>query len=80
MNSGDWIENLTALEYQDSKWRIYSYNEDPVARTIDIGKKKQGKESAKALMASLMLEMNMKPGQMKEVQELDEEGEEAEAA
>ena len=28
LNSGDWIENLTALEYHDSTWKIYSYQED----------------------------------------------------
>ncbi len=61
MNSGDWIENLTALEYSDSKWHLYSYAEDPVAQAIDINKKKQGTESAKAMMASLMLELNVKP-------------------
>ena len=27
LNSGDWIENLTALEYNDGKWNIYKYNE-----------------------------------------------------
>jgi UDP-2,3-diacylglucosamine pyrophosphatase LpxH len=26
LNSGDWVENLTALEYNDSKWTIYKYN------------------------------------------------------
>lgn len=28
MNSGDWIENLTALEYIDGDWTMYRYNED----------------------------------------------------
>ena len=28
LNSGDWIENLTALEYMDGKWSLYSYLED----------------------------------------------------
>ncbi|MFM1878543.1 MAG: hypothetical protein RLZZ241_1409 [Bacteroidota bacterium] len=28
LNSGDWIENLTALEYQDGMWKIYRYEED----------------------------------------------------
>jgi len=28
LNSGDWIENLTALEYTDGKWSLYSYLED----------------------------------------------------
>lgn len=26
LNSGDWIENLTALEYKNEKWKIYQYN------------------------------------------------------
>ena len=59
MNSGDWIENLTSLEYTDKEWKIYSYMNDPVAQAVDIEKKKQTKESAKALMASLMLELNV---------------------
>lgn len=25
MNSGDWIENLTALEYNNKKWKIYQH-------------------------------------------------------
>jgi UDP-2,3-diacylglucosamine pyrophosphatase LpxH len=25
LNSGDWIENLTALEYHKGKWSIYSF-------------------------------------------------------
>lgn len=28
LNSGDWVENLTALEYKKKKWRIYHYNKD----------------------------------------------------
>jgi UDP-2,3-diacylglucosamine pyrophosphatase LpxH len=28
MNSGDWIENLTALEYHGTGWKLYKYNED----------------------------------------------------
>lgn len=27
LNSGDWIENLTALEYTDGKWEIYRFDE-----------------------------------------------------
>jgi len=78
MNSGDWIENLTALECTDSKWSIYNYFEDPVAQAIDINKKKNGKESAKTMMASLMLELNMKPS--KKGEELEGLGEAIEAA
>jgi UDP-2,3-diacylglucosamine pyrophosphatase LpxH len=28
MNSGDWIENLTSLEYVDGKWSIFCYNRE----------------------------------------------------
>jgi UDP-2,3-diacylglucosamine pyrophosphatase LpxH len=26
LNSGDWVENLTALEYNDGEWKLYQYN------------------------------------------------------
>jgi UDP-2,3-diacylglucosamine pyrophosphatase LpxH len=28
LNSGDWIENLTSLEYEKGKWTIYQYDEN----------------------------------------------------
>lgn len=28
LNSGDWIENLTALEYNNGDWTLYKYNEE----------------------------------------------------
>ena len=27
LNSGDWIENLSSLEYNDGKWSIFQYDE-----------------------------------------------------
>jgi UDP-2,3-diacylglucosamine pyrophosphatase LpxH len=60
MNSGDWIENLTALEYNDNAWSIYKYTDDLIAQAIDINKKKS-KEGPRELMAKLLLEMNVKP-------------------
>jgi len=35
LNSGDWIENLTALEYVNNEWSIYRYTENE----IEIDKK-----------------------------------------
>jgi UDP-2,3-diacylglucosamine pyrophosphatase LpxH len=29
-NSGDWIENMTALEYNDGEWKIYQHKEDKI--------------------------------------------------
>ncbi|HMU60062.1 MAG TPA: UDP-2,3-diacylglucosamine diphosphatase [Chitinophagaceae bacterium] len=31
LNSGDWVENLTALEYFQNKWQIYQYKEEDFA-------------------------------------------------
>lgn len=31
LNSGDWIENLTALEYSFKRWRIYHYSHDKLS-------------------------------------------------
>ena len=30
LNSGDWIENLTSLEYNNNQWKIFYYNESNV--------------------------------------------------
>lgn len=35
LNSGDWVENLSALEYNKGKWSIYSYFDDPFNRNTD---------------------------------------------
>ena len=30
MNSGDWVENCTALEYQFKRWKMYNYDSDKI--------------------------------------------------
>ncbi len=59
MNSGDWVENLTALEYHNHEWTIYRYNEDLVAQTIEINRPRQKNATSRDLMANLLREMNM---------------------
>lgn len=49
MNSGDWIENLTALEYNGSQWSMYKYEEDRFinkAAPVEIPIRKTLKEAA----------------------------------
>ncbi len=38
LNSGDWVENLTALEYHEGVWKIYRYSDDPIAQAIKLSK------------------------------------------
>ncbi|PKH51477.1 UDP-2,3-diacylglucosamine hydrolase [Tenacibaculum sp. Bg11-29] len=34
LNSGDWIENLTSLEYHNKSWSLYEYEKDEIAKNI----------------------------------------------
>lgn len=36
LNSGDWVENLTSLEYHRGKWKLYHYNEDVSTKASDV--------------------------------------------
>lgn len=36
LNSGDWIENLTSLEYVNGKWSLYSYHDDMIVKHLNI--------------------------------------------
>lgn len=57
LNSGDWIENLTALEYHQGHWRIYRYTDDLVAQAVVL--KSNRRDGAKDLMAGLLKELNL---------------------
>jgi UDP-2,3-diacylglucosamine pyrophosphatase LpxH len=39
LNSGDWIENLTSLEFNAGQWKIYRYADDLFAQSIKIPKR-----------------------------------------
>jgi UDP-2,3-diacylglucosamine pyrophosphatase LpxH len=39
LNSGDWVENLTALEYDGKGWHIYRYRDDVVAQSVKLPKR-----------------------------------------
>lgn len=39
LNSGDWVENLTSLEFNNGQWRIYRYADDLYAQSIKIPKR-----------------------------------------
>jgi UDP-2,3-diacylglucosamine pyrophosphatase LpxH len=41
LNSGDWIENLTALEYYQGKWSLYHYEKDLLVRDQQVEEKEQ---------------------------------------
>ena len=63
LNSGDWIENLTALEYNNKKWSLYKYN-DVHYEKEDIKETNEEMDvvdkSAKQLFGELIADFNFK--------------------
>lgn len=43
LNSGDWVENLTTLEYDGSNWSIYRYRDDTRAKSVKLPKRLRDK-------------------------------------
>lgn len=41
LNSGDWVENLTALEYNNQNWEIYHYREEDYQLAPVVSMQKQ---------------------------------------
>jgi UDP-2,3-diacylglucosamine pyrophosphatase LpxH len=54
LNSGDWIENLTALEYNKEKWSIYTY--DSSDYTSELAEEPK---DAKAMFEEMLLEFKL---------------------
>ncbi|MDT7832021.1 UDP-2,3-diacylglucosamine diphosphatase [Flavobacteriaceae bacterium S356] len=48
LNSGDWIENLTALEYQNQTWSLYEYSKDEVTQNLHLNYTVKDPELVKA--------------------------------
>jgi UDP-2,3-diacylglucosamine pyrophosphatase LpxH len=46
LNSGDWIENLTALEYHKKKWKLYQYTNDITVNADDEALQDQNLDNA----------------------------------
>ncbi len=58
LNSGDWIENLTALEYVNGQWSLYQFDE--VLKENEPKEEEEELNTSK-LFDSLLQELNMKP-------------------
>lgn len=54
LNSGDWIENLTALEYNNNNWSIYHYDKSHYAN-----KEEEKPQDNKAIFDAMLLEFQL---------------------
>jgi UDP-2,3-diacylglucosamine pyrophosphatase LpxH len=61
LNSGDWVENLTALEFSRGVWKIYHYADDVYAQSIKIPKRFKNNLDNEEIFKDLVNEfMNVK--------------------
>ena len=59
LNSGDWIENLTSLEYHKGEWKIYHFHEDQDLKTMKVSKKEKSDLSNSQLFENLVQEFKL---------------------
>jgi len=59
LNSGDWIENLTALEYHKGEWEIYRFAENELLDMILSKEEEEAELSTNELFTNLLTEFNM---------------------
>lgn len=59
LNSGDWIENLSALEYNDGNWTIYRYNEESLEGAMVNSVEEETDFTTNQLFANLLSEFQM---------------------
>lgn len=57
LNSGDWVENLTSLEYTKGKWTIFRYEDHK--KKLNAMAQPIVHENAKMLFANLLVEMGI---------------------
>ena len=57
LNSGDWIENLTSLEYNNGQWTIYKFDEDTSHHLASIDETEELNNSE--LFENMLQEFNL---------------------
>lgn len=57
LNSGDWVESSTSLEYKDGEWKLYRFSEDNI-QVKDKKEIKREEKDSKEIMSELLTEFN----------------------
>ena len=60
LNSGDWVENLSALEFVNGEWSLYQYHQDPFASAIRLKKEHDTILDNDVLFEQLVSEFSLK--------------------
>ena len=58
LNSGDWVENCTALEYNNGSWTLYKHSEDDILLTDDFDELHSDEIKAEASLYQEIFNLN----------------------
>lgn len=61
LNSGDWIENLSALEYQNGVWSLYQFEQDEVVAVAEASEDQQLVLDTDTIFENLLQEFKIVP-------------------
>ncbi|WP_282125747.1 UDP-2,3-diacylglucosamine diphosphatase [Marinifilum flexuosum] len=56
LNSGDWIESLSALEYHKGEWSIYEYHKDQNAKVMELDLESYQLDDSNKIFKELLVE------------------------
>ncbi|MFZ4549221.1 MAG: UDP-2,3-diacylglucosamine diphosphatase, partial [Bacteroidales bacterium] len=59
LNSGDWVENLSSLEFADGKWSIFRFNEKDRTDMIQLSLSEEDDLNISHLFDTMLHEFNL---------------------
>ena len=59
MNSGDWVENLSALEFANGEWSIYRFKEEDKEEMKLVFEDEEEELNVNLLFDNMLHEFNM---------------------
>jgi hypothetical protein len=60
LNSGDWIENLTALEYHNGQWDLFRFSESERMAMLKNAEEEVEEMDIKQLFSQMVSEFNLR--------------------
>ena len=60
LNSGDWVENLSALEFSSNQWSVYNFHDDPHVKAYTEATRQSHSLSDKETFQNLLKEFEIR--------------------
>lgn len=60
LNSGDWIENLSALEYQNGSWTLFRFDDSERVAMLNLPEEESDEMNIRQLFNQMLMEFNLK--------------------